>query len=69
MVFLIKNMELVWDYGKLNEAEHRKILEENLLESWKDFKLGILFSFLEDNNVKHTAAAPTEQSKNVAFLI
>jgi hypothetical protein len=39
--------------GKMNEARYREILDENLLQSAQD--LGRRFTFLQDNDPKHTA--------------
>ena len=41
--------------GKMNRAKYREILEENLLQSAQDFRLGRRFTFQQDNNLKHTA--------------
>ncbi|KAK1794552.1 hypothetical protein P4O66_001278 [Electrophorus voltai] len=41
--------------GKMNAAMYRDILEENLLQSALDLKLGRRFIFQKDNGPKHTA--------------
>jgi hypothetical protein len=41
--------------GKMNNAKYREILNENLLQSAQDLKLGRRFTFQQDNNPKHTA--------------
>ena len=41
--------------GKMNRAKYRKILDENLLQSPQDLRLGQRFTFQQDNNPKHTA--------------
>ena len=40
--------------GKINEAKYRKILDENLLQSAQDLRLGQRFIFQQDNDKKHT---------------
>ncbi len=49
--------------GRMNGAKYRAILEENLLESAKDLRLGRRFTFQQDNDPKHTAKATTEWLK------
>jgi hypothetical protein len=39
----------------MNRAKHREILNENLLQSTHDLRLGRRFPFQQDNNPKHTA--------------
>jgi hypothetical protein len=41
--------------GKMNGAKYREILDENLLQSAQDLRLGQRFTFQQDNNPKHTA--------------
>ena len=41
--------------GKMNRAEYRDILDENLLQSVQDLRLGRGFTFHQDNDPKHTA--------------
>ena len=41
--------------GKLNAAMYRDILEENLLQSTLELRLGRWFIFQQDNDPKHTA--------------
>ena len=41
--------------GKMNEAKYSEILDENLLQSAKDLRLGQSFTFQQDNDPKHTA--------------
>ena len=43
------------DGGKMNGAKYIEILEENLLYSAQDLRLGQRFTFQQDNNPKHTA--------------
>ena len=47
--------KLVQVDGKMDGAKYRTILEENLLESAKDLRLGQSFTFQHDNEPKHTA--------------
>jgi len=44
----------------MNGVKHRKILEENLLQSAKDLRLWRRFTFQQDNVPKHTAKATLE---------
>ena len=41
--------------GKMNGAKYREILDENLLQSGQDLRLGQRFTFQQDNDSKHTA--------------
>jgi transposase len=43
--------------GKMNGAMYREILNENLLRSAQDLRLGQMFTFQQNNNPKHTANA------------
>ena len=54
----------------MDGAKYRTILEENLLESAKDLKLGRKFTFQPDNEPKHTARATLEwfRSKSMHVL-
>ena len=38
----------------MNGAKYRKILDENLLQSVPDLRLGQMFTFQQDNDPKHT---------------
>ena len=44
----------------MDGAKYRTILEENLMQSAKDLKLGRRFIFQQDNDPKHTARATME---------
>jgi hypothetical protein len=45
---------------KMNGAKYREILDENLLQSTQDLRLGQRFTFQQDNNPKHTAKTMQE---------
>jgi hypothetical protein len=45
---------------KMNGAKYREILDEYLLQSTQDLRLGQRFTFLQDNNTKHTAMTMQE---------
>ncbi|CAI5674221.1 unnamed protein product [Oreochromis niloticus] len=49
--------------GKMDGAKYRAILEENLLESAKDLRLGRRFTFQQDDDPKHKARATMEWFK------
>ena len=46
--------------AKMNGAKYREILDENLLQSAQDLRLGRRFTFHQDNDPKHTAKATQE---------
>lgn len=46
--------------GRMDLTKYRAILEENLLQSGKDLRLGQRFTFQQDNNLKH----PVRESYN-----
>ncbi len=56
--------------GKMNAAKNRDILDENLLQSAQDLRLGRRFTFQQDNDPKHTAKITKEWLHNnpVTFL-
>jgi hypothetical protein len=41
--------------GKMNGGKYREILDENMLQSAQDLRLGRKFTFQQDNDLKHTA--------------
>ena len=41
--------------AKMNRAKYREILDENLLQSAQDLRLGRRFTFQQDNDPKNTA--------------
>lgn len=49
--------------GKMDGAKYRAILEESLLESAKDLRLGWRFTFQQDNDPKHEVRATMEWLK------
>ena len=51
---------LVLIEGKMNAAKYTKILEENLLQSALDLRLGRRFTLQHDNDPKHTAKRTKE---------
>ncbi|KAJ8340779.1 hypothetical protein SKAU_G00330700 [Synaphobranchus kaupii] len=51
---------LVLIEGKMNAAKYTEILEENLLQSALDLRLGRRFTFQHDNDPKHTAKRTKE---------
>ena len=46
--------------GKMYGAQYREILDENLLQSAQDLRLGRRFIFQQDNKPKHTAKTMQE---------
>ena len=62
--------ELVRVQGIMDGAQYRQILDENLFKSACDLKLGIRFTFQQDNDPKHTARATKEwfKTKKVKVL-
>uniref|UniRef100_A0A8C9YFX9 Transposase n=1 Tax=Sander lucioperca TaxID=283035 RepID=A0A8C9YFX9_SANLU len=53
--------QLVAIEGKMNAAKYRDILEENLIQSAQDLRLGRRFTFQQDNDPKHRAKITKEQ--------
>jgi hypothetical protein len=62
--------KLVRIEGIMNGAKYRPILDENLLQSENDLRLGRRFTFQQDNDPKHTAKVTLDwlQNKNVKAL-
>ena len=56
--------------GKMNGAKYREILDENLLQSAQDLRLGRRFTIQQDNDPKHTAKTTQEglQDKSLNVL-
>uniref|UniRef100_A0A674A8J2 Zinc finger protein 250-like n=1 Tax=Salmo trutta TaxID=8032 RepID=A0A674A8J2_SALTR len=46
--------------GEMNGEKYREILDENLLQSAQDLRLGQRFTFQQDNDPKHTAKTTQE---------
>ena len=46
--------------GKMNGSKYREILDENLLQSAQDLRLGCRFTFQQDNDPKHTVKTVQE---------
>jgi hypothetical protein len=56
--------------AKMNGAKCREIIDENLLQSTQNLRLGRRFTFHQDNNPKHTAKTTQEclQDKSLNVL-
>ena len=46
--------------AKMNRAKYREVLDENLLQTTQDLRLGRRFTFQQDNDPKHTANTSQE---------
>ena len=57
---VFQRQRLVRIEAKINGAKYREILDENLLQSTQDFRLGRMFTFQQDNDPKHTAKTTQE---------
>ncbi len=55
--------------GKMNAAKYRDILDENLLQSDQDLRLGRRFTFQQDNDPKHTAKITKEWLHNNSVTV
>ncbi len=55
--------------GKMNAAKYRDILDENLLQSAQDIRLGRRFTFQQDNDPKHTAKITKEWLHNNSVTV
>ncbi len=55
--------------GKMNVAKYRDILDENLLQSAQDLRLGRRFTFQQDNDPKHTAKITKEWLHNNSVTV
>ncbi len=55
--------------GKMNAAKYRDILDENLLQSAQDLRLGRRFTFQKDNDPKHTAKITKEWLHNNSVTV
>ena len=63
--------KLVKIEAKMNGEKYREILDENLLQSAQDLKMGQRFTFQQDNDPKHTAKTTHEwlQDKSLNVLL
>ncbi|KAL0163166.1 hypothetical protein M9458_042562, partial [Cirrhinus mrigala] len=61
--------QLVAIEGKMNVAKYRDILDENLLQSAQDLRLGRRFTFQQDNDPKHTAKITKEWLHNNSVTV
>ena len=54
----------------MNGAKYREIVDENLLQSAQDLRLGQSFTFQQDNDPKHTVKTMQEwfQDKSLNVL-
>ena len=59
-VFFRGTGRLVRVEGKLNAAKYRDILNENLVQSAQDLRLGRRFTFLHENDPKHAVKTMQE---------
>ena len=55
--------------GKMNGANYREILNENLPQSAQDLRLGRRFTFQQDNDTKHTAKTTEEWLRNKSLNV
>ncbi len=55
--------------GKMNAAKYRDILDENLLQSAQDLRLGRRFTFQQDNDPNHTAKIMKEWLHNNSVTV
>ncbi len=56
--------EAIREDGKLNAAKYRDILNENLVQSTQDLRLGWKFTFQHDNHPTHTAKTMQERLRD-----
>ena len=55
--------------GKMNGAKYREILDENLLQSAQDLRLGRRFTFKQGNDPKHTAKTTEEWLRGMCLNV
>ena len=60
MFFSSRDWEISQDQGKDEHSKSTEILDENLLQSAQDLRLGLRFTFKQDNDHKHTAKTTQE---------
>ena len=58
--FSMAGTGLVRIEGNMNRAKYRQILDENLIQSAQDLRLGQRFTLQQDNHPKHTAKSMQE---------
>ena len=61
--------KLVRIEGNINQAKYCEILDENLLPSAQDLRLGQRFTFQRDNNPKHIAKTTQEWLRNKSLNV
>ena len=54
---------------KMSEAKYREILDEKLLQSAQDIRLGRRFTFPQDNDLKHTAKTMQEWIRDMSLNV
>ena len=54
---------------KMNGVKYKEILDENLLQSAQDFRLGRRFTFQQDNDPKHTAKTTQEWHRDKSLNV
>jgi len=57
LIFISRDWKLARIEGTMDGAKYRRIVDENLLESAMNLKLGRRFTFQQDNDPKHKAKA------------
>ena len=55
--------------GKMNGAKYREILDEKLLQSTQDLRLGRRFTLQQDNDPKYTAKTTQEWLRNKSLNV
>ena len=55
--------------AKMNGAKYREVLDENLLQSAQDLRLGQRFNLQQHNNPKHTAKTMQEWLRDKALNV
>jgi hypothetical protein len=55
--------------GKMTGAKYRESLDENLLQSAQDLRLGPRFTFQQNNDSKHTAKTTQEWLRNKSLNV
>ena len=55
--------------GKMNRAKYKEILDETLLQTTQDLRLGWRFIFQQDNNPRHTAKTTQEWFRNKSLNV